>query len=48
MPALNYLLTFNIRHFKPKPGTIRVQRPGEFLLTVRDLLSGLALKRPET
>ena len=34
-----YLLTFNVRPHSPPAGTITVQRPGEFLLTVRTLLS---------
>jgi predicted nucleic acid-binding protein len=34
-----YLLTFNVRHYFPAGDTIVVQRPGEFLLTVRTLLS---------
>ncbi len=33
-----YLLTFNVRHYFPTAGTIVVQRPGEFLLTIRSLL----------
>ncbi len=37
-----YLLTFNVRHYSPPAGTITVQRPGEFLLTVRILLSQLS------
>lgn len=36
-----YLLTFNVRHFKPASDVIRVLRPGEFLLTIRSLLSTL-------
>lgn len=37
-----YLLTFNVRHYYPPAGTISVQKPGEFLLTVRHLLSQLS------
>jgi len=37
-----YLLTFNVRHYSPPTGTITVQRPGEFLLTVRTLLGQLS------
>ncbi|MGA9348924.1 MAG: PIN domain-containing protein [Anaerolineae bacterium] len=37
-----YLLTFNVRHYSPPAGTITVQQPGEFLLTVRVLLSQLS------
>lgn len=36
-----YLLTFNVRHFRPASNVMRVLRPGEFLLTIRDLLSTL-------
>jgi predicted nucleic acid-binding protein len=36
-----FLLTFNIRHFKPASNSIRVLRPGEFLLEIRNLLSNL-------
>lgn len=37
-----YLLTFNVRHYPPAPSSIRVQRPGEFLLSIRNLLSQLS------
>ena len=37
-----YLLTFNVRHYSPPVGSITVQQPGEFVLTVRDLLSQLS------
>ena len=37
-----YLLTFNVHHYSPPAGTITVQQPGEFLLTVRILLSQLS------
>jgi hypothetical protein len=37
-----YLLTFNVRHYSPPTDMITVQPPGEFLLTVRFLLSQLS------
>lgn len=37
-----YLLTFNVRHYSPPAGTITMQQAGEFLLTVRILLSQLS------
>jgi hypothetical protein len=40
-----YLLTFNVRHYSPSAGIITVQQPGEFLLTVRSLLSQLSAER---
>lgn len=40
-----YLLTFNVRHYSPPVGTITVQQPGEFLLTVRFLLSQLSTEK---
>lgn len=36
------LITFNIRHFRPPPSLIRVQRPGEFLAALRLQITGLA------
>ena len=36
-----FLLTFNTRHFRPPSSAIKVQRPGEFLATVRALLTGI-------
>ena len=42
-----YLLTFNVRHYFPPAGTITVQQPGEFLLTVRGLLSQLITEEAE-
>jgi predicted nucleic acid-binding protein len=39
-----YLLTFNVRHYSPPAGTITVQQLGEFLLTVRILLSQLRVE----
>ncbi len=37
-----YLLTFNLRHYHPTGGLIKVQRPGDFLLSVRQRLSTLS------
>lgn len=37
-----FLLTFNIRHYAPATAEIMVQRPGDFLTTVRTLLAQLA------
>jgi hypothetical protein len=37
-----YLLTFNVRHYSPPAHIITVQQAGEFLLTVRSLLSQLS------
>jgi hypothetical protein len=37
-----YLLTFNIRHYAPATDKIVVQRPGEFLTTIRSLLAQMA------
>lgn len=37
-----YLLTFNVRHYSPPSGSIAVQQPGEFVLTVRNLLTQLS------
>lgn len=36
-----YLLTFHVRHYSPPAHIITVQQPGDFLLTVRVLLSQL-------
>ncbi|MGB8647053.1 MAG: PIN domain-containing protein [Anaerolineae bacterium] len=36
-----HLLTFNLRHFHPTTGQIKVMRPGDFLLSVRQRLSTL-------
>ena len=36
-----YLITFNVRHYCPKPNSINVQKPGDFMLTVRQLLGQL-------
>ena len=35
----SFLLTFNVRHFTPSSSTIEVQRPGEFLASIRTLLT---------
>lgn len=37
-----YLLTFNVRHFRPTSQQISVQRPGEFIQVVRQRLAALA------
>lgn len=37
-----FLLTFNIRHYEPATSEILVQRPGDFLTTIRTLLVQLA------
>jgi len=43
-----YLLTFNIQDYRPQTGTISIQRPGEYLATIRHLLTGLgARSEPE-
>ncbi len=34
-----YLLTFNVRHYFPTGSGVVIQRPGDFLLTIRGLLS---------
>jgi predicted nucleic acid-binding protein len=36
-----FLLTFNTRHYRPSGEKITVQRPGDFLVTVRTLLAQL-------
>jgi len=36
-----WLVTFNIRHFKPGHPDIKVLQPGEFVLQIRDQLSHL-------
>ena len=36
-----FLLTFNTRHYFPATDTIAVQRPGEFLTTIRSVLTRL-------
>ena len=42
-----YLVTFNTRHFHPASVAINIQRPGDFILTVRERLSALAGKDEE-
>ncbi len=42
-----YLLTFNLRHYHPPASEIAVQRPGDFLVTVRSLLAQLETETPE-
>jgi hypothetical protein len=43
----DYLLTFNVRHFDPAPGLIVVARPGDFLVSLRNVLARLRSDRPE-
>lgn len=38
----HFLLTFNIRHYTPATEEITVQRPGDFVITVRGLLAQMA------
>lgn len=38
-----WLVTFNVRHFEPGHPDVKVLRPGEFVLRVRDLLTRLVL-----
>lgn len=38
----SYLLTFNVRHYYPTGSQIAIQKPGGFLLGVREWLSMLA------
>jgi predicted nucleic acid-binding protein len=38
----DFLLTFNLRHYFPPTESITIQRPGEFLLTVRSLLGQIS------
>jgi uncharacterized protein len=35
----SHLLTFNLRHYAPDPKQIVVQRPGDFLSTIREMLA---------
>lgn len=37
-----FLLTFTIRHYAPATAEIMVQRPGDFLITIRTLFAQLA------
>ena len=39
----HYLLTFNVKHYRPEAGTITVLRPGEFLLKLRQQLLELII-----
>jgi predicted nucleic acid-binding protein len=34
----SYLITFDTRHYFPKSNSIRVQKPGDFIFTARQLL----------
>lgn len=34
-----FLITFNIRHYHPEDDVIKIRRPGDFVLTLRQLLS---------
>jgi predicted nucleic acid-binding protein len=38
-----WLVTFNVRHFEPGHPDVKILRPGQFVLRVRDLLTNLAL-----
>jgi hypothetical protein len=40
-----WLVHFNVRHFQPGIPAVTVLRPGDFVLRVRDLLSGLTRER---
>jgi predicted nucleic acid-binding protein len=42
-----FLLTFNIRHYTPAIDEITIQRPGDFLTTVRTLLARLTAESEE-
>ena len=37
-----WLVSFNLRHYQPGIPAVKVLRPGDFVLRVRDLLAGLA------
>jgi predicted nucleic acid-binding protein len=41
--SCSWLVTFNVRHFEPGHPDVKVLRPGEFVLRVRDLLTRLVL-----
>jgi len=47
--ACPWLVTFNVRHFRPGQSAVTIVRPGEFVLHVRDLLahSGFGNARPD-
>jgi predicted nucleic acid-binding protein len=47
MSDCRYLLTFNLRHYHPPVSEIAVQRPGDFLVTVRSLLAQMETETPE-
>lgn len=40
----DYFISFNVRHYFPKDKTILVQRPGEFLQVVRQLLGQMGAR----
>lgn len=40
-----YLLTFNVRHFHPYGDEISIQKPGDFILSIRQQLSALSAER---
>jgi hypothetical protein len=42
--SCSHLLTFNLRHYNPASNKIMVQRPGEFLATVRHMISILSIR----
>jgi len=42
-----FLLTFNVRHYTPAAAKITVQRPGDFVTTVRALLAQMAVETSE-
>lgn len=42
----DYLVTFNIRHYFPQDSAITVLRPGDFLQTVRTMLSQMRQSSP--
>jgi hypothetical protein len=41
-----WLVTFNLRHYRPDHPRMTVLRPGDLILRVRDRLAGLAAERP--
>lgn len=43
----DYLLTFNLRHYSPTGKRIVVQRPGEFIATVREILSKISREQSD-
>jgi len=40
------VLTFNLRHYRPSSG-IAVQRPGDFLTSIRSLLAQMSTESQE-